>query len=272
MASSCLFLILGAALGRDLPVHAQALPAKTPVPSFSDSSLHSSNVPDPVSARQAPATPLTPEMRGDIYMARKMYREAVEAYREGPQDSAILTNKIGIAYHQMLQLNNAQKSYEKAIKMSPKYSEAINNLGTIHYAKKSYRRAISTYKKALVENPNSASIHSNLGTAYFARKKYPEAFAAYQKALQLDPEVFEHRGANGVLLQERSVTERAKFHYYLAKTYAKAGNAERALQYMRKAIEEGFKERNKFMEDSEFTTLRELPEFQQLLKMETRVL
>ena len=41
---------------------------------------------------------------------------------------------------------------------------------------------------------------------------------------------------------------------------------------VRKAIEEGFKERNKFMEDSEFTALRELPEFQQLLTMEVRVL
>jgi pentatricopeptide repeat protein len=75
-----------------------------------------------------------------------------------------------------------------------------------------------------------------------------------------------------VLLQERSVAERAKFHFYLAKTYAKAGNVERALQYMRKAIEEGFKERNKFMEESEFGAMRELPEFQQLMAMEVRVL
>ena len=37
-------------------------------------------------------------------MAKKMYREAVEAYKEGPHDSAIVLNKTGIAYHQMLQL------------------------------------------------------------------------------------------------------------------------------------------------------------------------
>lgn len=218
-----------------------------------------------------PAPPISEEMRGDIYMARKMYREAVETYRQAGT-SAILINKIGIAYHQMLELDQAKKHYEKAIKMSPTYSEAINNLGTIYYAKKSYRKAVGQYKKALKVNPNSASIHSNLGTAHFARKKYKDAFASYQKALELDPEVFEHRGTNGVLLQERSVQERAKFHFYLAKTYAKAGQVERALQYMRKAIEEGFKERNKFMEDSEFTALRELPEFQQLLTMEVRVL
>jgi len=95
---------------------------------------------------------------------------------------------------------------------------------------------------------------------------------AYEKALELDPEVFEHRSSHGVLLQERSVEERAKFHFYLAKTYAKAGQTERALLYIRKAIEEGFKEREKFTGDPEFATLQELPEFQQLMALQPRVL
>jgi tetratricopeptide (TPR) repeat protein len=215
---------------------------------------------------------LTMEQRGDIYMARKMYREAIEAYRAAAANNAVLSNKIGIAYHQMLSFPQAKKQYQQALKIDPKYAEAANNLGTIYYAEKNYRKAIGQYKKALKLNPNSASIYSNLGTAHFARKKYKDAFEAYQQALSLDPEVFEHRNANGVLLQERSVEERAKFHFYLAKTYAKAGNLERALLYMRKAIEEGFKERQKFVEDSEFAALQENAEFQALLKLETRAL
>ncbi len=219
-----------------------------------------------------PAKPLGPETRGDILMARKMYREAIDVYKEAPADSAIVVNKIGIAYHQMMQLDPARKHYERAVKMSPKYSEAINNLGTVHYARKSYRRAVNLYKRALQANPNSASIYSNLGTAYFARRNYEAATEAYQKALSIDPEVFEHRSSHGVLLQERSVDEKAKFHFFLSKTYAKAGHVERALLYMRKAIEEGFKDRQKFREDPEFAALKELPEFQQLLTMEVRVL
>jgi tetratricopeptide (TPR) repeat protein len=205
-------------------------------------------------------------------MARKMYREAIEVYREGPQDSAITWNKIGIAYHQLMQLETAKKHYEQAIKVNPKYAEAINNLGTVHYAKKNYRRAIGQYRKALKLNPTSASIYSNLGTAEFARKKYKECFEAYEHALALDSEVFEHRSSYGVLLQERSVQEKAKYHYYLARIYAKSGNHERALLYLRKALEEGFKEREKLMEDSEFATMRELPEFKQLVAAEPRVL
>src|SRR5438067_160934 len=82
-----------------------------------------------------------------------------------------------------------------------------------------------------------------LDTAFFARKNYKQAAESYQKALSLDPDLFEHRSSWGVMLQERSVEERAKFHYYLAKTYAKAGMNERALLYIRKALEEGFTER-----------------------------
>jgi tetratricopeptide (TPR) repeat protein len=219
-----------------------------------------------------PVPTLSAEERGDILMARKMYREAVDVYREGPADSALLHNKAGIAYHQLLQLALAKKEYEQAIRLNSKYPEAINNLGAIYYGQKSYRRAVKYYKRALSITPRAASIHSNLGTAYFARKAYKEAALSYQTALSIDPEVFEHHNSYGTLLQERSVTERAKFHYYLAKTYAKAGQNDRALLYIRKSLEEGFTERKKFMEESEFSNLRALPEFQQLIASEPRVL
>src|SRR6266404_3820519 len=125
-----------------------------------------------------PNPTLTAEQRADILMARKMYREAVEVYKEGPLDSAIIWNKIGIAYHQMLQMDEARRNYEKALKLNPKYAEAINNLGTIYYAKRSFRRAVGQYNKALKLAPSSASIYSNLGTAQFARRKYKEASEA----------------------------------------------------------------------------------------------
>ena len=218
------------------------------------------------------AKSLTPELRGDIFMARKMYREAIESYQQGPQNSAVIANKTGIAYHQLLDFESAGKLYQRSIKLNPKYAEAINNLGTIYYARKSYRRAVSQYRKALTLMPDSASFLSNLGTAYFARKNYAEAFTTYQKALALDPDVFEHRGTAGVLLLERSVDERAKFHYYLAKGYAQAGQTERAIQYIRKALEEGFKEREKFQKEPEFASLRDNDEFKQLMATEQKVL
>ena len=230
------------------------------------------DAPPPAAKPAAPANVISAEMRGDIFMARKMYREALEAYRTGPQDSAVLINKTGIAYHQLLELRTAKKYYERAIRLDPKYSEAINNLGTVYYAQKSYRRSISQYKRALRFSPDSASIYSNLGTSYFARHNYKAAVEAYQKALAIDPDVFEHHSATGVLLQERSVADRARFHYTMAKMYAKAGQNERSLMYIRKALEEGFKDRKKFEEEPEFAGLRNLQEFRDLMASQPRVL
>ena len=219
----------------------------------------------------SPTPQVKPETRGDIFMAEKKYREAIDAYSEDPNKTAVTYNKIGIAYHQLQQLDNARKYYDRALKMKRDYAEAMNNIGAVYYAKKSYRRAIRYYERALKLQP-SASVYSNLGTAYFARKKFDDATKAYEEALRLDPDVFEHRSNVGTLLEDRTIEDRAKFHYYLAKMYAKSGRNELALQYVRKALEEGFKERNKLNKDPEFEALRNTKEFQDLLTLEPRVL
>lgn len=237
-----------------------------------DGLIAESRTGQPSAVQPKPANLITPELRGDIFMAKKMYREAVEAYKEGPPDSAILLNKTGIAYHQMLQFDVAEKYYRLSIRANPHYPEAINNLGTIYFSRKSYRRAVNEYKKALRITPASASIWSNLGSGYFERKDYLHAAESWQKALAIDPEVFENRSTQGVLIQQQTVAERAKYHMALARTYAIAGMADHALTYIRKALEEGFKEKKKLLDDPAFAHLKELPEFKQLLAMEPRVL
>jgi tetratricopeptide (TPR) repeat protein len=182
---------------------------------------------------------------------------------------------MGIAYHQMLQFASALKYYQEALRLKKDYPEAINNIGTVYYARKDYRRSIAYYQRALKIAPQdvrSGSIYSNLGSAYFSRKRYKEAAAAFQTALTLDPEVFEHRSNYGVMMEDRNVEERAKYHYYVAKLYAKNGRNELALQYLRKALEEGLKDRKQLEKDPEFATLRDLQEFKDLLAQEPRVL
>lgn len=215
---------------------------------------------------------LTDEVRGDIMMARKMYRDAIDFYKPASAKSAVMANKTGIAYHQLGDLENAKKYYERAIKLDKLYPEAHNNLGTVHYAKKSYGNAIKSYERALALTPNAAAVWTNLGTAYFARHRYEEALRTYQHALQLDPDVFERRGANGVMLQERSVEEKAMFYYTLAKSYAQAGDEERMLRYVRFALENGFKERNRFREEPAFAAFQENLELKELLATEQHVL
>ena len=50
------------------------------------------------------------------------------------------------------------------------------------------------------------------------------------------------------------------------------GNNEQAINYIRKSLEEGFKEREKFTHEPEFAGLRNDPEFQKIMAMEPKVL
>ena len=231
---------------------------------FSSNFHAPTDISKPASGTSAAKPPISNEVRGDIYMARKMYREAIDMYREGPV-SAVLANKVGIAFHQLSLLDLAKKNYRAAIALDPKYSEAINNLGTIYYSQKNYRHAISLYRQALKYSSPSASIDSNLGAAFFSRKDYKKAIEYYQLALKLDPDIFEHHSNFGTLMQERDVEERATYHLYMAKMYAQSGAVERALIYLRKALEEGVKDRNKIPAMPEFASLKADPAFVQLL-------
>jgi tetratricopeptide (TPR) repeat protein len=243
------FVIAPASFGQQNPISSPDLRASASLPHQLDPSVRPN---------------ITPELRGDIYMARKMFREAIDMYRDAPETPATV-NKIGIAFHQLMLLDQAKKNYERAIKLDPKYSEAINNLGTIYYAQKSYHRAIGCYKRALRYSNGSASIYANLGAAYFGRKDFKKASEYYEQALKLDPDVFEHHSGFGTLMQERTVEERATFHLYLAKMYAKSGATDRALIYLRKALEEGVRDRKKIPDMPEFVSLKTDPGFQQLL-------
>ncbi len=220
----------------------------------------------------AQLAPLTPEQRGDLYMARKMYREAIDTYRANAQNSAVMWDKIGIAYHQLGDLNAARKAYEHAVKLDKKYADAINNVGTVFYAQKKYRSAISRYNQALRYAPDSASIYSNLGTAWYARGKIDLMAQAYAKALQLDPEVFEKNSMVGTRMMDRGVTDKARYHFEMARLYAGTGKNDLALQYLRKALEEGFKENDKLDQVKEFAVLRETEEYKDLMTREPRVL
>jgi tetratricopeptide (TPR) repeat protein len=187
---------------------------------------------------------LTPEQMGDLYMARKQFLEAAQTFKrlsDQNPTNAVYLNKLGIALHQQEALTLAMKYYERALKINPKYADAQNNIGTIWYQRKKFGKAIKSYQKAIKINDDMAVLYSNLGYAYFGDKKYEESIASFRIALQKDPEFFEHNASRtGSLLQDRSVTDRGRFYYLLAKSFAEAGNIERAVLYLRKAKDEGY--------------------------------
>lgn len=224
----------------------------------------------PAAAAQAPSPAGVCEAEtADLHMARKEFKEAADCYRQlterFPENPAFY-NKLGIAYHQLGLLKPALKSYERAAKVDPAFADALNNIGTVWYQRKKYGKAIKAYHKGIAVRPDMAVLHSNLGYAYFAQNKMEEAIASFRRALAIDPGFFEHPGTRTAsMLQDRSVADRGRFFFLLAKSFAEVGNVERCLHYLRKSRDEGYKEIASVKTDPAFSKMLANPELQELL-------
>jgi tetratricopeptide (TPR) repeat protein len=216
---------------------------------------------------------LSAEEMGDLFMARKQYREATQTYKQlTDQDprNAVYLNKLGISLHQQTALGLALKYYERAVKVNPSYADAQNNIGTIWYQRKKYSKAIRAYLKAIKMRDDMPVLYSNLGYAYFGQGKYAESIEAFRTALSKDPQFFE-RGAsrNGSVLQDRSVSDRGRFYFLLAKSFAESGNYDRCVLYLRKAKEEGYASIGDVKKDPAFSAVLKDPAVIELLAPKT---
>jgi tetratricopeptide (TPR) repeat protein len=214
----------------------------------------------------APAPQL--ERSGDQLRHEKMYADALDYYRAALKKepkSAVLHNKAGITQMKMLRYREAKKDFERAIRLDGQYAEAHNNLGVIEYVNRKYRRAIRHYSKAVELQPERASFFSNLGTAHFARRDYKNASVAYLRALELDPAIFERQSEGGVSAHLSRPEDRARFAYTMAKMLARLGETERCLLYLRRAMEEGYRQIDNVYRDEEFAQVREDPRFAELM-------
>jgi tetratricopeptide (TPR) repeat protein len=227
--------------------------------------------PPPVRRAEAPAANATVselEQRGDALRAEKSYLDALDYYRAAiakEPNSARLYNKIGIAELLLTRFNEARKNFELAVKHDRQFADAYNNLGVSWYSLKKDRKAIKQYEEAIKLRQDSGSFYSNLGAAYFSRKQFEKASLAYHEAIRIDPDIFERTSRTGVQLQMSSPGDRAHFYYVLARLYAKAGVTDRSLQYLRRAMEEGYKGIADVYKDDEFAGMRKDPRFTDLM-------
>ena len=215
----------------------------------------------------ASASPAQLQATGDELSAKKFFADAIDYYQAAyaKQPSAELANKMGMMQLKLIRNDAAQKDFERAIKIDPKYAVAYNNLGAAYYQDHQIKKAIKAYQKAIELYPAAATYHSNLGTAYMERKEFDKAATEYAHALQLDPDIFEPHQGIGISARFPGPSDWARFHYVIAKTFAKEGNTERCLLYLTKAMEFGFKDINRVYKEDEFATVRKDPRFAELM-------
>ena len=190
---------------------------------------------------------------------QKLYLDALDYYRAAlakRQQRLRLLNKIGITELMMQRIERSEEIVRKIDQSGSQVRRSYNNLGVVLYEEQKYSPAVKEYRRAIAIDATSASFYSNLGAALFAKKEFEPAVVAYQRAVEIDPDVFERTSRGGVQAQLPSPGDRAHYDYTVAKLYAKMGYSDRSLEYLKKAIEEGYKDFNNVYKDTEFATLR----------------
>jgi len=214
------------------------------------------------------ATAADLEARAEQLHASKLYLDALDYYRaalsKNPKNAPLL-NKICRTQLMMQRWRDAKNSCELAIKVDRKLADPYSNLGVALYEEKKYGAAIKQYRKAIALDNTSASFFNNLGAALFSKKEFEAAAAAYQHALELDPDVFGHSSRTGVQAQLPSPEDRARYDYTVAKLYAKMGYSDQSIEYLKKALEEGYKDFKNVYKDMEFAELRKDKRFTELV-------
>jgi tetratricopeptide (TPR) repeat protein len=207
------------------------------------------------------------EEQGDDLRAQKRFLDSLDFYQAAlaKQPTALLWNKEGMSYLMMQRPDKAAKCFDHAIKADKQAPEGYNNRGYIEQTKKKYDKAIKYYMKAAKLRPSDAVFQYNIGSAYFSGHQYAKAAEAYRAAFALDPNIFVRVSRTGVMAQTTSPEDRAAFSFMVAKMYARAGDVDRTIEYLRKAMENGYKNINDVYKDQEFATLRTDKRFEELM-------
>ena len=207
------------------------------------------------------------EERADIYMARKSYEDAVDYYYRALKKAhfadPIVWNKLGIAYQQLQNFSASRKAYNQAIRHRKDYAEPLNNIGTTYYMEKKYGKSVKYYLRALKLDSASASYHLNLGTSFLHMKKYQESVEEYRTALKLDPDIFQQRSPFGTTIEARGADP--EYYFYLGKVFASLGRVDEAVRSLRRALEDGFKDRKRILDDPDFMKISQNPAYVELM-------
>jgi len=209
------------------------------------------------------------ERRGDTFFARKMYEDAIIEYRKSvaiDRYNASTLNRLGLVYHQSQNLTEAERYYREAVKQNPYYLEAMNNIATLDYVRKRYDRALEQYNRALKLRPESPTILINMGACLAEMDRVDDAMKAYQHALAIDPRALEKSTNSGFgTLIQTSQRSNPLMSFNLAKLLAMQGDKDRAISYLFKAVEEGFKDVEKIKSEPAFMVLADDVRYQQLV-------
>ena len=139
---------------------------------------------------------------------------------------------LGLAYHNIGNMDDAIVNYKKAIDIKPDYDEALNNIGISLEKKGDFIGAIDKYNKVLAINPKHAGAYYNLGNVFYSKDNLILAIENFNRAIDIKPDYVDAYFNLGNALNKQGKLEEAieSFNRVLsikpdfAKAYNNMGN------------------------------------------------
>ena len=150
---------------------------------------------------------------GNPERALRHYREAVALNPNLPDAHY----NYGVLVHGQGKIAEAREAYRQAIRINPNYAEAHNNLGDCLQREGKLAEARSHFEQAIRSRPDFRAAHFHLGRLLANRGAYDAAIGHFLRTLTPEDE------------------STPSYLYALGAAYARAGDRESALGYVRRA-------------------------------------
>jgi tetratricopeptide (TPR) repeat protein len=185
--------------------------------------------------------------RGNAQFWSEKYSLAIGSYKAAIKIDPNYPEAHRSAYYRQGKYPLAIGSYRAALNIDPSFALAYYNLGKVYYEQNEHDLAIDSYKAAIKVKPDYAKSHNNLGNIYCEQGKHDLAIDSYKAVTRIDPSF-------------------ALAYYNLACLYSVRNQRDISLKLLQKAVtlDDSFIEMAK--EDSDFSNVRCIPEFQLLVR------
>jgi Tfp pilus assembly protein PilF len=156
------------------------LPSPVPVPTPLPAATHSKHdLPPAEAAKVCLAAAEELEKGGHYGQAIALYEKARQDY----PGYATVSRRLAVLYDMQGNFTRAQEEYQKALELTPRDADLLNDVGYSWYCRGDWTQAENHLRQAVAANPGHKRAWVNLGLTLGQQQRYDESLAAFGNAV-----------------------------------------------------------------------------------------
>jgi tetratricopeptide (TPR) repeat protein len=127
-------------------------------------------------------------LKGNIASKERNWEQAAYYYGEAIRIEPCFTdawNNLGTVHFRQKNYEKAMQDYEKAVSCSPQFTNALINRANTAYELKEYFKAVSDLEKVIALKPDTSIAYFTLGLTYTRLREFKKSLDAFEKAARL---------------------------------------------------------------------------------------